>query len=255
MAKSSGHRYYEEVFVGGCWRKPANSFRLDVISPHSEERIGHCRAAGPEDVAAAVTAARRAFDHGPWPRLAPAERMAAIDALAAIYSGHLDEMADLITEEMGSPRSFSRLGQAAGAAAMMHRALRVARDHPWAERRRGVLGEVHLNRAPVGVVGAIVPWNVPQFLIMPKLIPALIAGCAVVVKPAPETPLDALWLAEMIERIGLPDGVVSILPGGPDAGRRWYATAVWTRSRSPAPARPGVHPVGTSGGRTHRRRR
>jgi len=214
MAKSSGHRYYEKVFVGGCWRKPANSFRLDVISPHSEERIGHCRAAGLEDVAAAVTAARRAFDHGPWPRLAPAERMAAIDALAAIYSGHLDEMADLITEKMGSPRSFSRLGQAAGAAAMMHRALRV--------------------------VGAIVPWNVPRFLIMPKLIPALIAGCAVVVKPAPETPLDALWMAEMIERIGLPDGVVSILPGGPDAGRRWYATAVWTRSRSPAPARPGA---------------
>jgi acyl-CoA reductase-like NAD-dependent aldehyde dehydrogenase len=70
----------------------------------------------------------------------------------------------------------------------------------------------------VGVVGAIVPWNVPQFLIMPKLIPALIAGCTVIVKPAPETPLDALWLAEMIDRVGLPDGVVSILPGGGDVG-------------------------------------
>ncbi|MEY8015350.1 aldehyde dehydrogenase [Mycobacterium servetii] len=218
MTKSSGHRSYDAVFLGGQWRKPANPRRLDVISPHSEESIGHVQAAGPDDIDAAVTAARHAFDHGPWPRLAPAERMAAIEQLAAIYSQHLDEMADLITEEMGSPRSFSRLGQAAGAAAMMHRALAVARDYPWAERRQGVLGEVHLNRAPVGVVGAIVPWNVPQFLIMPKLIPALIAGCSVVVKPAPETPLDALWLAEMIERIGLPDGVVSILPGGPDAG-------------------------------------
>ena len=65
---------------------------------------------------------------------------------------------------------------------------------------------------------AIVPWNVPQFLIMPKLIPALIAGCTVVVKPAPETPLDALWLAEMIEQIGLPEGVVSVLPGGTEVG-------------------------------------
>jgi acyl-CoA reductase-like NAD-dependent aldehyde dehydrogenase len=81
-----------------------------------------------------------------------------------------------------------------------------------------VLGEVHLNRAPVGLVGAIVPWNVPQFLIMPKLIPALIAGCTVIVKPAPETPLDALWLAEMIEQLGLPEGVVSVLPGGTDVG-------------------------------------
>jgi acyl-CoA reductase-like NAD-dependent aldehyde dehydrogenase len=68
------------------------------------------------------------------------------------------------------------------------------------------------------VVGAIVPWNVPQFLIMPKLIPALIAGCTVIIKPAPETPLDALWLAEMIEQVGLPEGVVSVLPGGTDVG-------------------------------------
>ena len=75
-----------------------------------------------------------------------------------------------------------------------------------------------MRRAPVGVVGAIVPWNVPQFLIMPKLIPALIAGCTVVVKPAPETPLDAMWLAEMLDEIDLPDGVVSILPGGRETG-------------------------------------
>ncbi len=127
-------------------------------------------------------------------------------------------MADLITDEMGSPRSFSRLGQAAAAVAMIHLALAAARDFPWQERRQGVLGEVHLQRAPVGVVGAIVPWNVPQFLIMPKLIPALIAGCTVIIKPAPETPLDALWLAEMIEQIGLPEGVVSVLPGGTDVG-------------------------------------
>ena len=127
-------------------------------------------------------------------------------------------MADLITAEMGSPRSFSRLGQGAAAMALIHLALAAARDFPWQERRQGVLGEVHLHRAPVGVVGAIVPWNVPQFLIMPKLIPALIAGCTVIIKPAPETPLDALWLAEMIEQIGLPEGVVSVLPGGTDVG-------------------------------------
>ncbi|ORA81486.1 aldehyde dehydrogenase [Mycobacterium malmoense] len=218
MTEIPGHRSYDELFIGGRWRKPASPRQLAVISPHSEEPVGHAQAAGPEDVDAAVAAARRAFDHGPWPRMTPAERMAKLDELAAIYAGHIDEMADLITAEMGSPRSFSRLGQAAGAASMMHLTLAFARNFPWVERRQGVLGEVHLHRAPVGVVGAIVPWNVPQFLIMPKLIPALVAGCAVVIKPAPETPLDALWLAEMIERVGLPEGVVSVLPGGPDVG-------------------------------------
>ncbi|OBG75539.1 MULTISPECIES: aldehyde dehydrogenase [unclassified Mycobacterium] len=218
MTEHAGHRSYDEIFVGGQWRKPANPQQLAVISPHSEEPVGHVQVAGGEDVEAAVAAARRAFDHGPWPRMSHAERMAKVEQLAAIYGGHIDEMADLITAEMGSPRTFSRLGQAAAAATMMHLALADARAFPWVERRRGVLGEVHLRRAPVGVVAAIVPWNVPQFLIMPKLIPALIAGCTVVVKPAPETPLDALWLAEMIEQLDLPDGVVSVLPGGPDVG-------------------------------------
>jgi acyl-CoA reductase-like NAD-dependent aldehyde dehydrogenase len=218
MTDHSDHRTYAELFIGGQWRKPANPQQLAVISPHTEEPIGHVQVAGPEDVDAAVAAARQAFDHGPWPRMTHAERMAKVEELAAIYAGHVDEMADLITDEMGSPRSFSRMGQGAAAGALIHLTLAAARDFPWVERRQGVLGEVHLHRAPVGVVAAIVPWNVPQFLIMPKLIPALIAGCTVIIKPAPETPLDALWLAEMIEQIGLPDGVVSVLPGGTDVG-------------------------------------
>src|SRR3984885_12504771 len=187
MPEARDHRCYDQLFIGGQWRKPSTEQRLTVISPHSEKPIGDVPAAALADVDAAVAAARHAFDHGPWPRLDPHERMRKVEELATIYSGHLDEMADLITDEMGSPRSFSRLGQAAAAASMIHLTLAVARDFPWAERRPG------------GVVGAIVPWNVPQFLIMPKLIPALIAGCTVIIKPAPETPLDALWLAEMIE--------------------------------------------------------
>lgn len=218
MPEQLEHRCYDKLFIGGQWRKPSTGERLTVISPHSEEPVGEAAAAGPADVDAAVAAARQGFDHGPWPRLDPAERMRKVEQLAGIYAGHVDEMADLITAEMGSPRSFSRLGQATAAASLMHLALAAAREFPWAERRQGVLGEVHLHRAPVGVVGAIVPWNVPQFLIMPKLIPALIAGCTVIVKPAPETPLDALWLAEMIEQLDLPDGVVSVLPGGTDVG-------------------------------------
>ncbi|SOJ56340.1 Geranial dehydrogenase [Mycobacterium simulans] len=218
MTEAPDHRSYDELFIGGRWRKPATPERISVISPHSEEPIGQVPAAGPDDVDAAVSAARQAFDHGPWPRLGPGERIRKVEELAAIYARHLDEMADLITAQMGSPRSFSRRGQAAGAAAMMHLALAAARDFPWVERRQGVLGEAHLRRAPAGVVGAIVPWNVPQCVLIPKLIPALIAGCTVVVKPAPETPLDSLWLAEMIEQLDLPEGVVSVVTGGPSVG-------------------------------------
>ncbi|HXO49609.1 MAG TPA: aldehyde dehydrogenase [Mycobacterium sp.] len=209
---------YDELFIGGRWQTPSTTQRLSVISPHTEEPIGETPEAAPEDVDKAVAAARKAFDDGPWPRLSVGERMEKIDKLAAIYAGEADEMADLITAEMGSPRSFSRLGQASGALAQMHLNMATAREFPWVERRKGLFGEVHLRRAPVGVVGAIVPWNVPQFLIMPKMIPALIAGCTVVVKPAPETPLDAMWLAEMLDEVDLPEGVVSIVPGGRATG-------------------------------------
>ncbi|RAV09798.1 aldehyde dehydrogenase [Mycolicibacterium sp. GF69] len=209
---------YEKLFVGGRWETPATAARIAVISPHTEEQIGATPQAAAEDVDRAVRAARQAFDDGPWPRMSVEERLDKVEALAAVYATRTDEMADLITAEMGSPRSFSRLGQATGALAQMHLNLATAREFPWVERRRGLFGDVHIRRAPVGVVGAIVPWNVPQFLIMPKMIPALIAGCAVVVKPAPETPIDAMWLAEMIEEIDLPAGVVSILPGGRETG-------------------------------------
>jgi acyl-CoA reductase-like NAD-dependent aldehyde dehydrogenase len=209
---------YHELFIGGRWRAPSTTQRLSVISPHTEQRIGETPEASPQDVDTAVLAARKAFDEGPWPRLGVEERMDKIEKLAAIYTAETDAIADLITAEMGSPRSFSRLGQGLGAVAQMHLNMATAKDFPWVERRPGLYGEVHLRRAPVGVVGAIVPWNVPQFLIMPKVIPALIAGCTVVVKPAPETPLDAMWLAEMLEEVDLPEGVVSIVPGGRDTG-------------------------------------
>ena len=104
---------------------------------------------------------------------------------------------------MGAARSFAAL----------------AEKHRWEETRPGFYGQdVTLRREPVGVVAAIVPWNMPQFLIVSKLAPALLAGCAVVVKPAPETPLDALLLAEIVDEVGLPPGVVSILPGDREAG-------------------------------------
>ena len=209
---------YDELFIGGRWQKPATGQRITVVSPHTEEPIGETPQAAPEDIDRAVVAARKAFDEGPWPRIPVSERMEKIEKLTAVYTADAEAMADLITAEMGSPRTFSRLGQANGALSQMYLTLATAKEFDWVERRQGLFGEVQVRRAPVGVVGAIVPWNVPQVLIMPKLIPALIAGCTVVVKPAPETPLDAMWLAEMLHELDLPDGVVSIVPGGREAG-------------------------------------
>src|SRR6201994_3214063 len=131
MPETSDHRCYDKLFVGGHWREPSTRNRIAVISPHSEETIGEAPAAAPRDGRAAVraarAAAREAFDHGPWPRLDPSERMRKVEQLATIYSAHLDEMADLITDEMGSPRSFSRLGQATAAVSLIHLALAGAR--------------------------------------------------------------------------------------------------------------------------------
>ncbi len=111
---------YHELFIGGRWRAPSTTQRLSVISPHTEQRIGETPEASPQDVDTAVLAARKAFDEGPWPRLGVEERMDKIEKLAAIYTAETDAIADLITAEMGSPRSFSRLGQGLGAVAQMH---------------------------------------------------------------------------------------------------------------------------------------
>ena len=102
-------RSFDQILIGGQWRDPAGATRIDVVSPHTEQIIAHAAAASVADVDAAVRAARTAFDTGPWPRLPLADRLAAVQRLAAVYGTHLDEMADLITAQMGSPRSFSRL--------------------------------------------------------------------------------------------------------------------------------------------------
>jgi acyl-CoA reductase-like NAD-dependent aldehyde dehydrogenase len=192
---------------------------FDVISPHTEQSIAKVTAAGPADVEAAVGAARAAFDSGPWGRSQPSERIATIRRLADVYDQRRAEMAETISAEIGAPISFAQRAQV-GLPAMMLRAFcDLAQRHPWQESRPGFFGtDVQVRKEPVGVVAAIVPWNMPQFLIITKLVPALLAGCTVVLKPAPESPLDALLLAELIGETDLPPGVVSVVPGGADVG-------------------------------------
>ena len=206
--------HQDELFIGGAWRTPSTDRRIEVVSPQTESAVARVAAAGPDDVDVAVAAARAAFDEGPWPRLDPAERIAAVRALAAAYGERRPEMADLITSEIGAPISFAQRAQVALPWMMLNAFCTLAESYPWRETRPGMYGsDVRIVREPVGVVAAIVPWNMPQFLIVTKLAPALLAGCPVIVKPAPEAPLNALLLAELIAEVGLPPGVVSLLPG------------------------------------------
>ena len=212
------------MFIGGAWSAPSTAAVIDVISPHSEMVIARVAAAAPQDVNRAVAAARAAFDDGPWPRLDPSERIDAIRRLAKLYNESRSEMAELITAEIGAPIGFAKLAHVRIPWTMMNAFCDLAADYPWQEARPGLYGnDIRIRKEPAGVIAAVVPWNMPQFLIVAKLIPALLAGCCVVVKPAQESPLDALLLADLIDEAGLPPGVVSVVPGGREVGEQLVA--------------------------------
>jgi betaine-aldehyde dehydrogenase len=212
-------RSFDKLFIGGKWVDPAGDGKIEVISPHTEEVIATVPEGTEADIDRAVAAAREAFDNGPWPRMTPQERLAIIQKFTDLYAANLGELAALITEEMGSPLSFSELAQAPSPWMMLTTFIRIANEFDWEDTRVGMLGEpVIVRREPVGVVGAVAPWNVPQFNVMNKLAPALVTGCTIVIKPAPETPIDMNVVADWLVEAGVPEGVVSIVPGGPAVG-------------------------------------
>jgi len=208
----------EKLFIGGEWVAPSSGARIDVVSPHSEEIVGSVPEARQADVDRAVAAARRAFDEGPWPRMAAKERADAMAKLSSGIQARMAELASVITTEMGSPASWSLMGQVLSSKMVLDYYVNLAREFAFEELRAGMLGPSLVRHEPVGVVAAIVPWNVPLFTTVLKLGPALAAGATVVVKPAPETPLDAAILAELVREAGLPAGVVSFVPAGREVG-------------------------------------
>lgn len=208
----------EKLFIGGDWVAPSSGDRIDVISPHSEEIVGSVPEAKKPDVDRAVAAARRAFEAGPWPRMAAKERAELMAKLSSGIQARMIELANVITTEMGSPASWSLMGQVLTSKMVLDYYVNLAREFPFEELRQGMLGPSLVRFEPVGVVAAIVPWNVPLFAIMLKLGPALAAGATLVVKPAPETPLDAAILAELVKEAGFPAGVVNFVPAGREVG-------------------------------------
>jgi len=205
------------LYIGGEWVTPSTTNTIDVISPFTEEVIATVPEAAEGDVDRAVEAAKAALD-GPYPRLSPAERADVISKLSAAIGARAMEFAELITTEMGSPASFSLMGQVFSATMIYDGYANLARTYPFEEPRAGALGPVLVRKESVGVSAGIVPWNVPLFEIACKLAPALAAGSPIVLKPSPETPLDSYLLAEILDEIELPKGMVSFLPAGREVG-------------------------------------
>ena len=209
----------DTLYIGGEWIPSTGTGRIEVISPHTEEVIATVPDSTVGDVEAAVAAARHTFDHTDWATMPPSERLDIVQRFSDLYAARMMDMAQVVTDEMGSPISFSQLAQAPAPWMMLNNFLELGRAWEWEETRTGMLGTPVIVRSePVGVVAAIVPWNVPQFVTMSKLAPALVSGCTMVLKPAPETPLDAYLMAELLEEAGVPAGVVNIVPAGREVG-------------------------------------
>ena len=205
-------------FIGGKWVKPAGSGKLNVVSPVTEEVVMTFPEAGRADVDRAVAAAREAFDRGPWPRLSGEERGAYLLKVAEHLKARLPELAQAWTTQVGAPISFTRYVSGQSPELFEYYGTLIQSYPLVDERRRDNGGLVRVVREPVGVVAAITPWNAPLILLCYKAAAALAAGCTVVAKPSPETPIDAYILAECIEAAGLPPGVFNVIPAGRETG-------------------------------------
>jgi aldehyde dehydrogenase (NAD+) len=202
----------DRFFVGGEWVKSSSDSMIDVIDSDTEQLFFRVAEAKEPDISAAIAAARQAFDHGPWPRLSHAERAELLRALAAALNGRADDIAQIWPREAGVVHAIARYA-AAGAAGTFDYYADLAGTFAFEEEAQPTGGGEFglLMREPVGVVGAIVPWNAPMGLISYKVAPALLAGCTVILKASPEAPGEAYVLAECAESIGLPPGVINVV--------------------------------------------
>ncbi|BBZ35656.1 aldehyde dehydrogenase [Mycolicibacterium confluentis] len=197
--------------IGGKWIAPSGRTTIDVVCPSTEETIASVPTASVEDIDAAVGAARNAFDDGLWPRMELAERISVLRRFRGLLEENLELVAQLVTSEMGAPISQSRAIQLGAPLALLDAYVEAAEQYPFRSLRLAPTGNALVAREPVGVVAAVVPWNVPVMAAINKMVPALLTGCTVVFKPAPETPLSSYIIAELLQEAGLPDGVVNML--------------------------------------------
>ena len=211
-----GHQ--DRFFIGGEWVTPSSDDTCEVICPTTEEIYVKVAAAQEADINRAVEAARKAFDKGPWPRMSHAERAVYLRRVAKGLDQRAPDVAQTWPNEMGILHSTAQMfAHSMGGIYAYYAGL--AETFPFEERHHpgagGALGL--LVREPVGVVGAIIPWNAPINLIANKLAPALLAGCTVIIKVSPEAPSSAYIMAEVAEAAGIPAGVINVVTADRDA--------------------------------------
>ncbi|WP_280425792.1 aldehyde dehydrogenase [Nocardia carnea] len=206
-----------EFFIDGEWAKPATEATAEVIEAATETVLGTSASATEADIDSAVAAARRALPA--WRALSPTDRAEHLDRFAAALRTRAKQTAALTSRENGMPISLSVNVNGYAPSLMVGYYANAVRGSERDEVRPSAFGgRTVVRRDPVGVVAAITPWNYPQSLAAMKLAPALAAGCTVVLKPAPETALDAYVFADAAVEAGLPPGVLNIVPGGRETG-------------------------------------
>ncbi len=209
--KSVPIRHADRFFIGGEWVPPSSDATVEVIDSSTEQVYFRVPEAQAADIDRAVAAARRAFDDGPWPTMAHADRAEFLKGIATGLRERAEDIGQIWPRESGALYLLARRS-AAGTAGAFDYYADLAHTFAFEERAQPTMGEFGLIvREPVGVVGAIIPWNAPIGLITYKLAPALLAGCTVVLKCSPEAPGDAYVVAEIAEAIGLPEGVLNVV--------------------------------------------
>ncbi|ESR64354.1 hypothetical protein CICLE_v10010514mg [Citrus x clementina] len=210
---------FTKLFINGEFVDSVSGKTFETIDPRTGEAIARIAEGDKEDVDLAVKAARQAFDHGPWPRFSGAERRGIMLKFADLIEEHAEVLAVLEALDAGKLHSWAKMGDIPGAANTL-RYYAGAADKIHGEvlkMSRALQG--YTLREPIGVVGHIIPWNFPTTMFFMKVSPALAAGCTMIVKPAEQTPLIALYFAHLAKLAGVPDGVLNVVPGfGPTAG-------------------------------------
>jgi aldehyde dehydrogenase (NAD+) len=213
MATAAELQVRDKIFIGGEWVEPSGADPIEVVNATTEEVIGTVPGCTPVDADRAVAAAREAFEG--WSRTSREERAGYLTAIAAGLGERAEEIAATITQELGMPLKLTQLIQVGLPTSQFAAMPKLMEEIAWEEE----IGNSRVLREPVGVLGAITPWNYPLNQIAAKVAPALAAGCTVVLKPSEVTPLNAFLLAEVVEAAGLPAGVFNLVTGtGPVIG-------------------------------------
>ncbi|MEM1237579.1 MAG: aldehyde dehydrogenase family protein [Pseudomonadota bacterium] len=205
-----------QFYINGEWVNPAKARDLAVIDPSTEETCAIISLGDQADTDAAVAAARQAFDG--WSRTSPAERKELIEGIFEVYKKHSEEMSVAISQEMGAPIDMARSSQTTSGNWHIEGFLKAFDQIEWETVRDAKTGE-RIHREPIGVVGMITPWNWPMNQVTLKVIPALAAGCTMVLKPSEIAPLSSLVFSDIMHEAGVPAGVYNMVNGdGPGVG-------------------------------------